>query len=333
MWLLYLVNGFQSSIVYNLIPFVTSDWESHSLLTVIYIVANAISAAVYIPLAKLLDIWGRAEGFLVMTTLATLGLILMATCQNLPMFSAAYVFYVVGFGGMTYCVDVITADVSKLKNRGLAYAFTSSPYMITAFAGAKASEGFYNNVSWRWAFGCFAIIFPFVAAPLFVVLKYNLKKAANRGLVGREKSGRSVGQSAWHYLKEFDGESILRNTTLIGTNIPSSWCFPVCLGPDRLPPAIHPCRQRSQRVVDRLHHCYDRRGVRRSRRLWSLRGIPGARSLRQLQHPDGSHRHRRLFVEHDVHGLLLLLELVLQLVPSGGQQPDPCRSRLCGKYL
>ncbi|KAH6680078.1 MFS transporter [Plectosphaerella plurivora] len=204
MWLLYLVNGFQSSIVYNLIPFVTSDWESHSLLTVIYIVANAISAAVYIPLAKLLDIWGRAEGFLVMTTLATLGLVLMATCQNLPMFSAAYVFYVVGFGGMTYCVDVITADVSKLKNRGLAYAFTSSPYMITAFAGAKASEGFYNNVSWRWAFGCFAIIFPFVAAPLFVVLKYNLKKAANRGLVGRESSGRSVGQSVWHYLKEFD---------------------------------------------------------------------------------------------------------------------------------
>lgn len=90
-WLLYFVNAMQSSILYNLIPYVTSDFSSHSLLNVIYIVASAISAAVYIPLAKILDLWGRAEGFLVMTMFATLGLILMAVCHNLPTFCAAHV--------------------------------------------------------------------------------------------------------------------------------------------------------------------------------------------------------------------------------------------------
>lgn len=90
-WLLYFVNAFQSSILYNLIPYVTSDFQSHSLVNVIYIVANAISAAVYIPLAKILDIFGRAEGFLIMATFATLGLVLMAACNNLPTFCAAYV--------------------------------------------------------------------------------------------------------------------------------------------------------------------------------------------------------------------------------------------------
>ena len=90
-WLLYFVNAFQSSILYNLIPYVTSDFQSHSLVNVIYIVANAISAAVYIPLAKVLDIFGRAEGFLIMATFATLGLVLMAACNNLPTFCAAYV--------------------------------------------------------------------------------------------------------------------------------------------------------------------------------------------------------------------------------------------------
>ena len=99
-----------------------------------------MSAAVYIPLAKILDVWGRAEGFAIMTVFATLGLILMASCNGLATFCAAYVcfhnsssneilvsadvglqvFYSIGFGGMTYCVDVITADASKLKNRGLA---------------------------------------------------------------------------------------------------------------------------------------------------------------------------------------------------------------------
>lgn len=90
-WLLYFVNAMQSSILSNLLPFVTSDFESHSLLNVIYIVASAMSAAVYIPLSKIMDVWGRAEGFAIMTVFATLGLILLATCHNLPTFCAAYV--------------------------------------------------------------------------------------------------------------------------------------------------------------------------------------------------------------------------------------------------
>jgi MFS family permease len=112
----------------------------------------------------------------------------------------------VGFGGMTYCIDVVTADSSKLKNRGLAFAFTSSPYMITAFAGAKASEGFYTNISWRWGFGTFAIVLPVVATPLFVVLKLNLRKAKKQGVFTKKQSDRTIMQSIWHYTLEFDGK-------------------------------------------------------------------------------------------------------------------------------
>jgi MFS family permease len=106
---------------------------------------------------------------------------------------------------MTYTVDVITADSSRLKNRALAYAFTSSPYIITAFAGPKAAEEFEEKYSWRWGFGAFAIIFPIVAAPLFVLFKVNLKKAASQGALARESSGRTLMQSIWHYIIEFDG--------------------------------------------------------------------------------------------------------------------------------
>ncbi|KAJ5373181.1 hypothetical protein N7517_005187 [Penicillium concentricum] len=203
-WFLYFVNAMQSTINYSLLSYVTSDFESHSLLNVIYIVADAMTASVYIPTAKVMDVWGRAEGFLVMTVFATLGLVLMAVCHNLPTFCAAYVFYSIGFGGMTYCVDVITADISKLKNRGLAFAFTSSPYIITAFAGPKAAEGFYEDISWRWAFGAFSIIFPIVASPLYFILKSNLKKAHQNGLAVKEPSSRTFLQSVWFYTKEFD---------------------------------------------------------------------------------------------------------------------------------
>lgn len=90
-WLLYLVNALQSAILGSLLPFVTSDFDAHSLLNVIYIVASSISAAVFIPLSKILDLWGRAEGFLIMATFATLGLVLMAACENMATFCAAYV--------------------------------------------------------------------------------------------------------------------------------------------------------------------------------------------------------------------------------------------------
>ncbi|CAG8890904.1 unnamed protein product [Penicillium egyptiacum] len=231
-WFLYFVNAMQSSINYSLLSYVTSDFQSHSLLNVIYIVADAMTAAVYIPTAKVMDVWGRAEGFLAMTVFATLGLVLMAVCHNLPTFCAAYVFYSIGFGGMTYCVDVITADISKLKNRGLAYAFTSSPYIITAFAGPKAAEGFYEDISWRWAFGAFSIIFPIVASPLYFILKSNLKKAKQNGLIVKEPSGRTFLQSVWFYTKEFDlfgvlvfsiGLTIFLLPFSISTYAPDGW--------------------------------------------------------------------------------------------------------------
>ena len=90
-WLIFLTNGFRLSILTSLTPYVTSDFQSHSLLTVIGIVSNAMTAATYIPMAKILDVWGRAEGFLLMIAFSTLGLILMAASKNLATFCAAQV--------------------------------------------------------------------------------------------------------------------------------------------------------------------------------------------------------------------------------------------------
>lgn len=101
---------------------------------------------------------------------------------------------------------MLAADVTNLRNRGLAFAFTSSPYMITAFAGPKVAEVFLTKVNWRWAFGCFAIILPFVTMPLFALLKINERKAIKQGVLFKEKSGRSLVQNIWHHLVQFDGK-------------------------------------------------------------------------------------------------------------------------------
>lgn len=42
-------------------------------------------------MAKLLDVWGRAEGFALMVAFTTLAMVLMAVSQNLETFCAAQV--------------------------------------------------------------------------------------------------------------------------------------------------------------------------------------------------------------------------------------------------
>ncbi|WQF83877.1 Putative major facilitator superfamily, MFS transporter superfamily [Colletotrichum destructivum] len=204
-WLIFLTNGFRISVLASLAPFVTSEWQFHSLTAVIYVVSSAMASATYIPVAKLLDTWGRAEAFLFMVALATLGVICQGASRNLPTFCAGEVLYDVGFSGIVYTICVLAADVTSLKNRALAFAFTSSPYMVTAFAGPKAAEGFLLNVTWRWGFGAFAIIVPCVTVPMFIHLKYHERKAVKSGLYEKPlKSTQPFMQRAKQALIEFD---------------------------------------------------------------------------------------------------------------------------------
>lgn len=77
--------------MYSLSAYATSSFAGHSLLTVISIVSSAMAGAVYIPMAKALDLWGRAESILLMVVFCVLGLVLLAASQNLPTYCAGEV--------------------------------------------------------------------------------------------------------------------------------------------------------------------------------------------------------------------------------------------------
>ncbi|KAG5963765.1 hypothetical protein E4U58_003436 [Claviceps cyperi] len=188
MWLIYFVNAMRSSLAANLTPFVLSAFESHALIPVVDVVASICAASVYMPLAKVLNLWDRSLGLSCMIALSTLGMILMAACRTFEVYAAANVFYSIGFAGVIFSVDVMTADISTMKSRGLAFAFTSSPFLITAFGGPKAAETIYED-NWRWGFGAWAIVLPAVAVPMIVLMQMGKKKARESGrLTAADKS-------------------------------------------------------------------------------------------------------------------------------------------------
>jgi hypothetical protein len=57
----------------NLYPYVTSSFYMHSLVSTIAIISNIVGGVLKLPIAKLLDLWGRAEGFTLMLASTVIG--------------------------------------------------------------------------------------------------------------------------------------------------------------------------------------------------------------------------------------------------------------------
>ncbi|KAI3332802.1 major facilitator superfamily protein [Ustulina deusta] len=203
-WIIYFVDAIQQGMGFLLTPYVVSSFEEHSLTATIGVAANIIGGVSKLPLAKILDVWGRPQGYLLTMCLMVIGLILMAACNNVNTYAAAQIFYWVGYNGISYTTTVFIADTSALKNRGFVLAYVSSPYIATVWITGPLAQNVLNGIGWRWGFGIFAIVTPVVCLPLYFLFAYNQRKAVKQGILVREKSGRTLLQSIVHYFWEFD---------------------------------------------------------------------------------------------------------------------------------
>ncbi|KAI1378417.1 putative siderophore iron transporter mirB [Hypoxylon crocopeplum] len=183
-------NTLQYQIMSNLQPYVVSEFSAHSLIPTIGIVASIMSGILKLPIAKIIDGWGRQQGLASMIALATFGLVMMAACRDVQTYAASEVIYQVGISGFTYILDIIIADTSSLKDRTLAFAFNSSPTLITTFVGPVVAQAFLDGSSWRWAFGFSAVSFVVLSLPILSIMAFHARKAKAMGLLPRStKSG------------------------------------------------------------------------------------------------------------------------------------------------
>lgn len=201
----YFVIAFQSGICSPLTTYAYADFQASNLVSVSSVMASIIGGVLRLPIAKVLDIWGRAEGLMVMIFVQTLGLILYATADSVAHYSAAAVIYGVGYTGVYHILGVFISDTSQLVNRGLMLAISQLPFICTSFTAPLAVQSILKDASWRWGFGSFAIATPITLLPLALVFLYYQRKAVQNGVMKREPSGRTFTQTFKHYFIEFDG--------------------------------------------------------------------------------------------------------------------------------
>ncbi|CAK7233476.1 Siderochrome iron transporter 2 [Sporothrix curviconia] len=203
-WVCYFTLALQQSILSNVTYYAYADFQAAPQLATAYILSSVIGSVLKLPIAKVLNVWGRAEGFLFFVVIYLLGMIVIASCTGPSGYAAGYVLYWIGYDALYFIMDVFVADTSGLRNRAFAFAFVSTPFICTAFTGPLAAQAFLDHSTWRWAIGAFCIIMVFIFTPLGVIFKFFQHKAEKQGLFVREKSGRTRMQSFVHYIHEFD---------------------------------------------------------------------------------------------------------------------------------
>ena len=203
-WVCFFMLALQSSIMSYATVTAFAEFSAAPAYTTAAILANIIGGVIRLPIAKTLNLWGRAEGYCLAFFFYLLGMIILASCNGVNSYAAGYVLYWIGYDTLYVILDIFIADTSGLRNRAFTFAFASTPFICTAFTGSLAAESFLSMTTWRWAIGTFCIVQPFVFAPLALVFKLYEKKAEKMGLYTRNPSGRTALQSLVYYFHEFD---------------------------------------------------------------------------------------------------------------------------------
>ena len=99
--MIYFVISIQEVVVRSLTPYVTSSFSLHSLTAATNIISSIIGGLSKIPIAKILDTWGRPQGLSLCLLLWVVGFVMMAACNNVETFAAAQVFSAVGWDSDT----------------------------------------------------------------------------------------------------------------------------------------------------------------------------------------------------------------------------------------
>ncbi|OAA51146.1 siderophore iron transporter mirB [Beauveria brongniartii RCEF 3172] len=205
LYLISFVDYLQNALDYALSPYITSIFGQHGLLNVGGILSTIIGGCAPLALAKVIDIWGRVEGFLFMLLICVIGMIMKAVSHNVETYVAAHTLYWAGHIGIRYVIGVIISDMTSLKNRMIFIGFSNTPRIATAFAGPAIGKLFYEKSNFRWAFGAFTIILIASCMPAIGLMMAMYRKARKQGIVEkRRRSGRTVLQSLKFYAIELD---------------------------------------------------------------------------------------------------------------------------------
>lgn len=137
-------------------------------------------------IARIADLKSRSFAYVLTIICYILGYILIASSKGVSQFAAGRVFQAFGAAGLSLMLEIIVADFTALKWRGVVAGLMYSPFIVNAFVGSKIAASITtNNPSngWRWGYAMFSILIPVSLAPVLFTLLWGERKAKRLGVV------------------------------------------------------------------------------------------------------------------------------------------------------
>ncbi|KAI8164491.1 MFS siderochrome iron transporter C [Colletotrichum sp. SAR 10_71] len=173
--------------IYN--NYATSSFSALSKLATLGTANGIVFAVIKPPVAKVSNVIGRGQTYIMTISFYVLGYILMASSHGFDSYAAGAIFYTVGQSGTNIMNDIVIADITTARWRGFAISFSFFPFLITPWAAAFIIEDVVRpgGIGWRWGIGMFAILMPIGGAFIISTLLYFQRKAKQEGLAPSQK--------------------------------------------------------------------------------------------------------------------------------------------------
>ncbi|KAJ7775031.1 drug:h+ antiporter [Mycena metata] len=166
-------------------------------------------------MAKIADVGSRGTAYCFVLLFYVIGYAAIATAQNIQAVTAGIVLYAIGFTGLQLLTQVVIADITALKWRGLVLSLNSLPFLINAFVGSNISAAIIECAGWRWGYGMFIILIPIGLAPLITTLLWS-ERITRRRAPGRP---REPNKAYWQRILDTTEELDVIGLLLIGASV------------------------------------------------------------------------------------------------------------------
>ncbi|OAP63761.1 hypothetical protein AYL99_02988 [Fonsecaea erecta] len=176
--------------IYNYQNYAASDFGEIALLGALTTVGTIVSAVLKPPLAKVSDVMGRAETYAVVIVCYVVSYILCASARGFGQYTGGYIVYSVGQTGMQILNQIIVADITSSRWRGLANALVSLPFMVIPWCSAFIVDSALATIGWRWGIGMLAIIMPVCSLSVIAPLVWFQRRVERAG--GRMRRRTSI---------------------------------------------------------------------------------------------------------------------------------------------
>lgn len=179
------VTSLDSNTGYLYLNFACSEYGALASFSTVAIVQQMVFAIAKPPIAKLSDVVGRPQAYVLSLVFYVCGYIVVASTASLRSLIGGICLQSAGTTGIQVLQSIIIADTITAKWRGLVIGIVNLPFLINFAVAGPMVDLVMRHGGWRFGFAIWTVIVPLAATPLLLTLLVGQRRARRAGLATR----------------------------------------------------------------------------------------------------------------------------------------------------